>query len=58
MHLMQNNNPKIIPRNHIVEKILIDVKDILGRSITSASHNRVVFRIYNDGSVSKQLNVN
>ena len=24
MHLMQNNNPKIIPRNHIVEKILID----------------------------------
>ena len=41
-----------------IEKILIDVKDILGRSITSASHNRVVFRIYNDGSVSKQLNVN
>jgi len=40
------------------EKILIDIKDILGRSITSASHNRVVFRIYNDGSVSKQLNVN
>ena len=41
-----------------IEKILIDVKDILGRSITSASNNRVVFRIYNDGSVSKQLNVN
>ena len=40
------------------EKILIDVKDILGRSITSSSQNRVVFRIYNDGSVSKQLNVN
>ena len=40
------------------EKILIDVKDILGRSITSASRNRVVFRIYNDGSLSKQLILN
>ncbi len=40
------------------EKKLIDVKDVLGRSIFGASHNKVVFRIYNDGSVSKQLNVN
>ena len=40
------------------EKKLIDLKDVLGRSISSSSHNKVVFRIYNDGSVFKQLTVN